>query len=186
MPLVVANEAQHEMRAAGGHVTFEEFGDPADRPGIAGLALAHHRRGLSVVALEIIVEPGTGALGVLVEADVEIRAPRQRAGIAPRLPRDRLDLVPLPAPFRGVRRDRHPAVEVAPGALDARGQRAADPQRRAGWPVHSARIRRSPSIMRPTRLSNGTPQAANSARMFGTSAAMPTPRMKRPCDAWSS
>ena len=40
--------------------------------------------------------------------------------------------------------------------------------------------------MRPTRFSNGTPQAANSARMFGTSRAMPTPRMNRPSDTWSS
>ncbi len=39
--------------------------------------------------------------------------------------------------------------------------------------------------MRPTRFSNGTPQAVNSERMFGTSLAMPTPRMKRPSLIWS-
>jgi len=33
-----------------------------------------------------------------------------------------------------------------------------------------------------TRRSNGTPAASNSARMLGTSVAMPTPRMKRPSD----
>ena len=39
--------------------------------------------------------------------------------------------------------------------------------------------------MRPTRFSNGTLQATNSARMFGTSLAMPTPRIKRPSLIWS-
>src|SRR6266851_1502771 len=54
-----------------------------------------------------------------------------------------------------------------------------------GLPVHSARARRSPSSMRPTRFSNGTPQATNSARILATSLAMPTPRMKRPSLIWS-
>ena len=59
------------------------------------------------------------------------------------------------------------------------------PFHETGLPVHSSRQSRSPSSMRPTRFSNGTPQATNSARMFGTSLAMPTPRMKRPSLIWS-
>ena len=54
-----------------------------------------------------------------------------------------------------------------------------------GRPLHNSRHSRSPSSMRPTRFSNGTPQATNSARMFGTSLAMPTPRMNRPSLIWS-
>ena len=55
-----------------------------------------------------------------------------------------------------------------------------------GCPVHNSRHSRNPSSMRPTRFSNGTPQATNSARIFGTSLAIPTPRMKRPSLIWSS
>ncbi len=60
------------------------------------------------------------------------------------------------------------------------------PAQLTGSPVHSALQRRSPSIIRPTRFSNGTPADWNSARIFGTSVAMPTPRMKRPSLTWSS
>jgi hypothetical protein len=42
-----------------------------------------------------------------------------------------------------------------------------------------------PSINVPTRLSNGTPADRNSARMLGTSLAMPMPRMTRPALTWS-
>ena len=48
----------------------------------------------------------------------------------------------------------------------------------AEWPAGAALAMES----WPTRLSNGTPAASNSARMLGTSVAMPTPRMKRPSD----
>ena len=40
--------------------------------------------------------------------------------------------------------------------------------------------------MRPTRLSNGTPDASNSARMVGMSVAMPMPRISRPSEMRSS
>src|ERR1051326_9080765 len=112
--LVLAGEAQYEMRAAGAHVFVEPLGDPGRGPGVAHLPLAQHRRGLAVVALEepveLLVRPGD----VVVEHDVEIHAPRQRVGVAPGRARDVLDLAPLPAPLCRVRGDRHPAVEIAP------------------------------------------------------------------------
>ena len=63
---------------------------------------------------------------------------------------------------------------VGPSTLFSITQR---PFQLTGFPVHKARQRRSPSSMRPTRFSNGTPAATNSARILGTSEAMPTPRM---------
>jgi hypothetical protein len=52
------------------------------------------------------------------------------------------------------------------------------------WHHHKGRMlicmRRRPSSMCPTHLSNGTPAAVDSARMLGTSAAMPTPRISAP------
>ena len=66
---------------------------------------------------------------------------------------------------------------VGPSTAPSTFQR---PSQSTGLPLHSARMRRTPSNMRPTRFSNGTPAAVNSARTLGTSAAMPTPRMIRP------
>src|SRR5262249_24260607 len=128
--LVLAGESQHEMLAAVAHVVVEPVGEARRRPGVAHLALAQDRRRLAVVALEKTVELIVGSGGVVAEQDVEIQAADKRIGVAPGRARDVLDLAPLAAPLRGVGRDRHPAVEIAAGTLDARGERPADPQRR--------------------------------------------------------
>jgi hypothetical protein len=68
--LVLAGEAQNEVRAAGAHVFVEPLGDARRRAGVARLVLAQHRRRLAVVSLEKTVELIIGALGVVVEHDV--------------------------------------------------------------------------------------------------------------------
>src|SRR5262249_8527198 len=50
--LVLAGEAQHEMRAAGAHVFVEPFGDARCGPGVAHLPFAQHRGRLAVIAFE--------------------------------------------------------------------------------------------------------------------------------------
>ena len=52
--------------------------------------------------------------------------------------------------------------------------------------VHSARQISSVSRKRPTRRSQGTPHAANSFRIAGPSAAIPTPRITRPSEMRST
>ena len=72
---------------------------------------------------------------------------------------------------------------VGPTACRSSAQR---PSQVTGSPRHSARARRIPSSMRPTRRSNGTPAAVNSARIGGASAPIPMPRITRPSAIRSS
>src|SRR6516225_3188452 len=75
IPLVLAGEAQHEVRAARAHVLVEPLGDARHGPRVAHLPLAHHRRHLAVIALEETVELAVGAGDIVVEHDVEIHTP---------------------------------------------------------------------------------------------------------------
>ena len=197
MPLVIAGEAQHEVGGAGARIGGKPRRKPVRGAGINRLPLPQHGGGCAVISFEerdpSAPPPGRHRHRPRASGT---SPPTAVPGRGLRRGRSRCTSAHCAGERRGVRRIGEPAVEQlarrAPGSpaccrrsrsADRRADAAPAPARRRSPAsvrpspparrVHSARHSRSPSIMRPTRFSNGTPQAANSARMFGTSRAMP-------------
>ena len=209
MPLVFAGEAQHEISCAGLRVAIQPRRHarpdrntppgagaaqrPARRSSLPGMhpsAPPRGRRRRPPPASD--TSPPTGATGSRPAAAAIACTSRHCAansaasGALGNQPSNHL---PTRSRLAGVLPPIH--IGGPPGPIRRRRQHAA---------AAPASARPSPPARRSTAHGTvaGPPscarracrtarqQAANSARMFGTSRAMPTPRMKRPSDTWSS
>src|SRR5262249_32786742 len=133
---------------ASAHIGCQPLREAVFRAGIGSLPAPRHGSRLAVILLEIMVEPRIRPVAVLINTYGEIHRAGERFGIASCRACALPDLFPQARPFLGSGRKGQPAIEIAPGALNACRQRAANPDRRSAWTMR--RYAKDPALHCPS------------------------------------